>query len=146
MDIREVYKLWDRFEQSSAAEFELDMEGAHLSLKKAGAGVKTVVREEFNTENNSEKEEIKEPSKAEEADEIEIKAPLVGTFYRAPSPEDKPFVTIGQTVKKGEVVGIIEAMKMMNEITATHDGVVTAVDAEDGSLVEYDQTLVRLGR
>jgi acetyl-CoA carboxylase biotin carboxyl carrier protein len=143
MDIREVYKLWDRFEQSSAAEFELDMEGAHLSLKKAGAGVKTVVREELNTENNLEnKEEIKELP----GDEIEIKAPLVGTFYRAPSPEDKPFVTIGQTVKKGDVVGIIEAMKMMNEITAAQDGVVTAIDAEDGSLVEYDQTLVRLGR
>jgi acetyl-CoA carboxylase biotin carboxyl carrier protein len=101
------------------------------------------VREELNTENNLEnKEEIKELP----GDEIEIKAPLVGTFYRAPSPEDKPFVTIGQTVKKGDVVGIIEAMKMMNEITAAQDGVVTAIDAEDGSLVEYDQTLVRLGR
>lgn len=71
-----------------------------------------------------------------------VKAPFVGTFYRAASPKDKPFVMVGQEVKKGDVVGIIEAMKLMNEITATEDGIVEAIEVEDGTMVEYNQNLV----
>lgn len=73
-----------------------------------------------------------------------VKAPLVGTFYCAPSPEEKPFVSVGQTVKKGDVVGIIEAMKLMNEITAPEDGVVKSIFAENGNMVEYGEVLLVL--
>ena len=75
---------------------------------------------------------------------VPVKAPLVGTFYCAPSPEDKPFVTVGQSVKKGDVIGIIEAMKLMNEITAPEDGVVKNIFAENGNMVEYGEVLMVL--
>ena len=69
---------------------------------------------------------------------------MVGTFYQAPSPEEAPFVTVGQKVKKGDVVGIIEAMKLMNEITAPCDGIIETIDAENGQMVEFHQVLMRI--
>lgn len=73
-----------------------------------------------------------------------IKAPLVGTFYSAPEKGKPPYVKTGDSVKKGQVIGIIEAMKLMNEIESDCDGVVEEILAENGSLVEYGQGLVRL--
>ena len=73
-----------------------------------------------------------------------ITSPMVGTFYRAPSPGAAPFVEVGDTVKKGEVVGIIEAMKLLNEVEADQDGVVKAFAAENGQPVEFGQPLVYL--
>ncbi len=70
-----------------------------------------------------------------------IKAPIVGVFYVAPSPEAEPYVSVGKKVKKGDVVCIIEAMKCMNEIQAEEDGEITAVLADNGDLVEYGQPL-----
>jgi acetyl-CoA carboxylase biotin carboxyl carrier protein len=74
-----------------------------------------------------------------------IKAPMVGTFYRSPSPDAKPFVEVGQTVKEGDTVCIIEAMKLMNEIEADAAGVVKAILVENGQPVEYGQPLFILG-
>jgi acetyl-CoA carboxylase biotin carboxyl carrier protein len=74
-------------------------------------------------------------------DGLALTAPLVGTFYRRPTPEDEPFVEVGQTVKSGDTVGLIEAMKVMNEIKAEKAGRVRAVIAEDGAPVEYGQVL-----
>lgn len=70
-----------------------------------------------------------------------VKSPMVGVFYAAPSPEDEPFVKVGDSVKKGDVLCIIEAMKLMNEITAEQDGTVAEVCVEDGALVEFGQPL-----
>lgn len=70
-----------------------------------------------------------------------ITAPIVGVFYAAPSPESDPYVRVGQKVKKGDVVCIIEAMKCMNEIQAEEDGEITAVLATNGELVEFNQPL-----
>jgi acetyl-CoA carboxylase biotin carboxyl carrier protein len=74
-----------------------------------------------------------------------VKAPMVGTFYRSPSPDAKPFVEVGQTIKEGETVCIIEAMKLMNEIEADASGVVKAILVENGQPVEYGQPLFILG-
>ena len=71
-----------------------------------------------------------------------IKAPLVGTFYAAPSPDQKPFVQVGDTVKKGDVVLIIESMKLMNEVQSDFDGVVKEILVQNGDGVEYDQPLI----
>ena len=71
-----------------------------------------------------------------------IKSPMVGTFYRSPSPSSPAFVSVGQTIKATDVIGIIEAMKMMNQIQAGKSGVVEAVLVEDGQPVEYDQPLI----
>lgn len=74
----------------------------------------------------------------------EIKSPMVGVFYAAPSPEAEPFVKVGSTVKKGDVLCIIEAMKLMNEITAEQDGTITEVCMKNGDVVEYSQVLFRI--
>lgn len=75
---------------------------------------------------------------------IEVPSPLVGTFYRAPSPDSAPFVQIGDRVTPDTVIGIIEAMKVMNEIKAEKSGVVKAIPAENGQIVEYGQPLLIL--
>lgn len=73
-----------------------------------------------------------------------VKSPMVGTFYRAPSPGSPPFVSVGQHVKVGDVICIVEAMKMMNQIEADKAGVVEAILAEDGQPVEFDQPLLTI--
>ncbi|PMR76922.1 acetyl-CoA carboxylase biotin carboxyl carrier protein [Billgrantia endophytica] len=73
-----------------------------------------------------------------------VTSPMVGTFYRSPAPGSKPFVEVGSSVKKGETVCIVEAMKMMNQIEADRDGVVEAILVEDGEPVEFDQPMLIL--
>ncbi len=73
-----------------------------------------------------------------------VTSPVVGTFYRAPSPDKPPFVTEGQAVKKGDVLFIIESMKLMNEIQSQCDGVVGKIDVQDGQAVEFGQPLLTL--
>lgn len=82
---------------------------------------------------------------AEKEPEIEgnqVKAPLVGTFYAAPAEGADPFVSVGDKVKKGQVIGIVEAMKLMNEVESDFDGTVTDILVENGEMVEYGQPLV----
>lgn len=74
----------------------------------------------------------------------DVRSPMVGVFYSAPSPDAEPFVKIGDRVHKGDVLCIIEAMKLMNEITAESDGEVVDICVENGQLVEFDQCLMRI--
>jgi acetyl-CoA carboxylase biotin carboxyl carrier protein len=74
-----------------------------------------------------------------------VKSPMVGTFYRAPSPDAKPFVDVGATVKEGETICVIEAMKLMNEIESDASGVIKAILVENGQPVEYGQALFIIG-
>lgn len=74
-----------------------------------------------------------------------VKSPLVGTFYAASSPEAEPYVKVGDTVHKGQVLGIVEAMKLMNEIESDYDGVVKEILAANGDLIEFDQPLFVIG-
>jgi acetyl-CoA carboxylase biotin carboxyl carrier protein len=73
-----------------------------------------------------------------------IPSPMVGTFYRAPSPEAEPYVNVGDEIKAGQVICVIDAMKLMNEITADLDGEIVEILAEDGQPVEYDQPIFRV--
>ncbi|MCP8687014.1 acetyl-CoA carboxylase biotin carboxyl carrier protein [Marinobacterium sedimentorum] len=73
-----------------------------------------------------------------------VLSPMVGTFYRSPSPSSPPFVEVGKTVKAGDVICIVEAMKMMNQIEADKSGVIEAILVEEGQPVEYDQPLVTI--
>jgi acetyl-CoA carboxylase biotin carboxyl carrier protein len=75
-----------------------------------------------------------------------VTSPFVGTFYRAPSPDAAPFIEVGETVRKGQVVCIVEAMKLMNEIEAEADGKVVEILAKNGEHVEYGQSLIRLAK
>ena len=90
-----------------------------------------------------EKEVIEDKQiKQEQATGTAVKSPIVGVFYSASSPESEPYVTVGKNVKKGDIVCIIEAMKVMNEIKAPCDGTVTSILVENEALVEYDQALM----
>ena len=75
----------------------------------------------------------------------EVKSPIVGTFYSAPSPDSAPFVQVGDKVKKGDVIYIIESMKVMSEITSEFDGVVKEILVNNGDSVEFDQTIMIIG-
>ncbi len=88
---------------------------------------------------------MEEPARAEaKAAGIEVKSPMVGTFYSAPEPGSKPYVSVGSRVSKGQTLCIIEAMKIMNEIESEVAGVVTEVLASDATPVEYGQALFRI--
>lgn len=146
MDMNEIYKLMDRFESSSLSEISVEMGDVKFSAKKGSPvmvqpfavnGATAPVEASAAQAAPVSKQKAQYTGKA-------VTAPLVGTFYRAPGPGEKPFVEKGQKIKKGDVVGIIEAMKLMNEITATEDGVITAIEAEDGVMVEYGEVLMRL--
>lgn len=139
MNIQDIYQLMDRFESSSMAEVNLEMEGVKVALKKSGQVMAVPAAATV-----TEPAVIQEAAKKEMPLGTVIEAPLVGTFYAAPSPEEAPFVSVGKKVKKGDVVGIIEAMKLMNEITAPCDGMIEAIDVENGQMVEYHQVLMRI--
>ena len=85
-----------------------------------------------------------EPVNVEQPEGRAVTCPLVGVFYAAPSPNDAPFVSVGSTVKKGDVLCIVEAMKLMNEITAEQDGTITEICVENGQVVEFGQPLFYL--
>lgn len=139
MNIQDIYELMDRFEASSMGELNLEMEGVKVAFKKG-----TQMTAAVSAATLTEPVVIQKTEKKEETSGTAIEAPLVGTFYSAPSPDEAPFVTVGQKVKKGDVVGIIEAMKLMNEITAPCDGIIEAVDVENGQMVEFHQVLMRI--
>lgn len=110
---------------------------SNLVLKEAaGAGANTV---ETAVPAQQEPEQI-----AEEKGGNVVKSPLVGTFYAAPSEDAQPFVKVGDTVKKGQTLAIVEAMKLMNEIESEFDGVVTEILVENEENVEYGQPLFRI--
>ncbi|MGN0243510.1 MAG: acetyl-CoA carboxylase biotin carboxyl carrier protein [Lachnospiraceae bacterium] len=160
MDMQEIYRLMERFEQSSIGEMELEMPGAKVMLRKSSTAIGGVAFTAPDTvqmlqstqpaqsgQKVQGEQSISKKETTETADNMtEITAPLVGTFYRAPSEDEKPYVMVGQEVKKGDVVGIIEAMKLMNEIVAAEDGVIETIDVENGSMVEYQQRLMTLSK
>ena len=84
------------------------------------------------------------PAGARSPTGLTVRAPVVGTFYRAPEPGAPPFVAVGDLIRPGQVVGIVEAMKLMNEVTADQAGRVVEVLVDDGQPVEYDQPLIAL--
>ena len=157
MDLKDVYELLDKFDASACCEMELNLNGMQLNLKKyssiaAPSGLNNVVAGNTQTVvsgiNQSGLQAAVTQTQAEQVTDnasdgeaVEIKAPLVGTFYQAPGPDEQPYVKVGQQVKKGDVVGIIEAMKLMNEVVAPQDGVILSIDATDGNMVQYGQVL-----
>ena len=88
---------------------------------------------------------VQAPAAAPESQSVEVTAPMVGVFYAAPAPGDEPFVRVGSKVKAGETLCIIEAMKVLNEVTAEADGEVLEICVADGDLVEFGSCLMRIG-
>ena len=156
MDLRKLKKLIDLVQESGIAEIEItEGEEKVRILKGGGAGAQAFVPSAPQMPAPVAPAAARpapaapaaaaapEPAAAQEGHVF--KSPMVGTFYRAPSPDAKAFVEVGQAVKEGQTICIIEAMKLMNEIEADKTGVVKAVLVENGQPVEYGQPLFIIG-
>lgn len=151
MDIRKIKTLIDLLEQSNIAEIEIKEgeESVRISRanKYAAPAAPPLVAAPLLSAAGGEiiqtpPAAVANPSASSLPDGHRITAPMVGTFYRAPSPGAKSFVEVGQTVKAGDVLCIIEAMKMLNQIESDKNGVVKAILPENGQPVEYGEVLV----
>ena len=152
MDIRKVKKLIELLESSDVAEIEIKEgeEAVRISRISRAAPQAAPVSAPAPAPAPAAADAAPAPAAASGSEESQqsrgnvVKSPMVGTFYRSPSPSSPPFVEVGQHVKAGDVICIVEAMKMMNQIEADHSGVVEAVLVEDGEPVEFDQVLVTI--
>lgn len=153
MDLRKLKTLIDLVSESGVAELEITEGEDHVRIVNrptvsAGPVVQAPVAAVPQAAPAPAAAPAAAPAPAQDAAQAAlptITSPMVGTFYRAPSPGAAPFIEVGDTVKKGQVIGIIEAMKLLNEVEADKDGVVQAFAAENGQPVEYGQPLVILG-
>jgi len=150
MDLRKLKKLIDLVQESGIAELEITegeekvkiVKGGVVSVSPGPAPAPVAATAAQSGPPTA------APAAVPEAQAIEghvVKAPMVGTFYRSPSPDAKAFVEVGQSIKEGQTICIIEAMKLMNEIEADAGGVVKAILVENGQPVEYGQPLFILG-
>jgi acetyl-CoA carboxylase biotin carboxyl carrier protein len=153
MDLRKLKKLIDLVQESGIAELEITEGEEKVKIVKGGRGAESAGGVMApHAAPAAEYRPASAPPPAAAAPEAPagqeghvVKAPMVGTFYRSPSPDAKAFVEVGQAVKEGETICIIEAMKLMNEIEADASGVVKAILVENGQPVEYGQPLFILG-
>ena len=136
MEFDKIVKLIHAVGESGLSEFSFEEGALKISMR---GGEKQEKMVNFIPETLEIREEIKEKPVAITGKTV--KSPLVGTFYAAPSPEAEPFVKKGDIVKKGQVLGIVEAMKLMNEIESEYDGVVEEILIENEDMVEYGQPL-----
>ena len=147
MDIRKVKKLMELLEQSGMAEIEIKEGEESVKISRFGnAPLMTPVvypqpAPAIVTPSNVKTTTMAADKDSEVSGNL-ISSPMVGTYYSAPSPSAKPFVTVGQHVNKGDTVGIIEAMKIMNQIEADHSGTVVEILVKDGEAVEFGQALI----
>lgn len=149
MDIRKIKKLIELVEESGITELEVQEEEGTVRISRAAPAVAPAAIQYAAAPVAQVAAPAAVPAAAAPAEapaaEIsghQVRSPMVGTFYRSPSPEAKAFVEVGQTVKVGDALCIVEAMKMMNRIEADKAGVVKAILVNDGEAVEFDQPLI----
>jgi len=130
MEFKQIQNLIKDFEKSSLTNLELEFDGFKIKLSKNN--FREVIEEVRCEEGNKE----------EKSSGLEIRSPLVGTFYRASGPNKKPFVEVGDKVAIGQTLCIIEAMKIMNEINSPVAGVIESINASNGTAVGFDQILM----
>lgn len=158
MTLDEIKQILDLVREHELSEFELEQEGVKLRVRKKGHDAPTMLMSPAHSlpmpvmapAVGGAAPAPAEPAASEvtEAEGVElavVKSPIVGTFYRAPEPTASPFVNVGDTVRKNQVLCLIEAMKLMNEIEADADGVIKAILIENGQPVEFDQPLFIIG-
>ena len=142
MDIRKVKKLIELLEESNVAEIEIKEGEESVRVTKSTAPILNSSSIEPTTTLKPQQDlNVVQSQIPPEADGTAIKAPMVGTFYSAPSPDALPFVQVGKNVKAGDTLCIIEAMKIMNPIEAESSGVISAILVDNGQPVEFDQPL-----
>lgn len=143
MNLEELRKIINIFESSSLSELEIEEKGVKFRLVKKGPSSKIFTNELALSRGTTQIPPEPEREKVEQASdrEVSIKSPLVGTFYRSHSPGEEPFTEVGERVHPGQTLCIVEAMKVMNEITSEVSGKIKKILVENGQPVEYDQEL-----
>ncbi|MEL0207444.1 MAG: acetyl-CoA carboxylase biotin carboxyl carrier protein [Gammaproteobacteria bacterium] len=140
MDIRKIKKLIEMLQDSDLTEIEVK-EGEE-SVRIARGNSRNIEATPAPIIHSSASSPVEKNEVSLDKSGSIIKSPIVGTFYRKPSPDKPPFIEIGSNVNAGDVVCIVEAMKMMNEIKSEFTGKVSAINIEDGEPVEFDQSLI----
>jgi acetyl-CoA carboxylase biotin carboxyl carrier protein len=150
MDLKELHAIMEMFEESGLSELTIKKNGEEISLKKAIASVQTVLHQAAPApivQGHPQGGLGGVPAAVKAAVDVEvIRAPLVGTFYRAPAPDAPPFVEKGDAVKKGQTLCILEAMKLMNEFQAEFDLVIVNILVENSKMVEFGTPLFEVRR
>ena len=147
MDIRKVKKLIELLEESNIGEIEVKEGDDTVRISRAGSTLPATAPPPPTPLQNIQSTDAQPPDTPSEPTPShlhDVEAPMVGTFYRSPSPDAAPFVEVGTVVKKGEPLCIIEAMKMMNNIEAPVGGTVEAILVENAEPVEFGQTIIRI--
>ncbi len=141
MDLRKIKKLIEMLQESDLSEIEVKEgeESVRINRKKGNIEIPQQI-----VAPQSQKKETIENDDEPEENLSYIQSPMVGTFYRSPAPGKPPFVEIGQKVKKGDTICIIEAMKMMNQVKSEFDGKIVDVKVENGQPVEFNESLVSI--
>ena len=141
IDKKIIKELSDYLDEFNLTEIEYSENNVKYKVSKSSKGV---VREQIvSTDNQSKPLSVASSITSENINKANIiKSPMVGTAYLAPEPGAKPFVTVGANIKKGQTIIIIEAMKTMNHVPSTKDGVVKKILVTDGEAVEFDQDLI----
>ena len=149
MELENVIKLINAVSESSLTSFSMEDGDTKLSLgadRSDRAAVKDTASTDdiVNSDSVNESGLNKSDIKTSDDSVLTVNSPLVGVFYSSASPEADAYVAIGDRVKKGQVIGIVEAMKLMNEITAEADGVISQVCVSDGQMIEYGTELFKI--
>lgn len=142
MNLKEIKEMINLMNENELVELELERDGLKIRLKKSSGEIQQIITasQEPMLKGKAPKGKSLEPEKP---GLIEIKSPMVGTFYRAPSPESVPFVEVGSEIQPGQVICIVEAMKLMNEIKAEVKGKIKEILIENGHPIEFGQVLFR---
>ncbi|MFE8070654.1 acetyl-CoA carboxylase biotin carboxyl carrier protein [Marinobacteraceae bacterium S3BR75-40.1] len=145
MDIRKIKKLIELLEESDIEELEIKEGDDAVRISRRHAQPAPMAAPQPAPQPApapaSEKSDNSKPDEPEKPKGHLVRSPMVGTFYRAPSPSSPSFVEVGQTVKAGDVICIVEAMKMMNQIEADKSGTISEILVENGQPVEFDQPM-----
>ena len=146
MDLRKLKSLIDLVSDSDISELEIsEGEDSVRIVKEKIKSNEKIVRNEKPPQSDSPQDNSESKNKYFETENIEtVVSPMVGTFYRAPSPESSPFVDIGQLVEEGQTLCVIEAMKLMNEVPSNISGKVLEILVENGEPVEFEQPLFKI--
>ena len=158
MELKDIKELLKAFDESESSYFSLELEDTKIKLKKpsetvaasvapvaqaAPVAIPQVAGQTVSTAVEPSAPEVEEPK--EDADGTKVLAPLVGVFYAAPTPEASAYVQVGDTVKEGQILCLIEAMKMMSEITAPKDGVIKKIYVKNQDVVGFEDPLFLIG-
>ena len=151
MDLRKIKKLIELLNESGVGEIEITEGEDSVRISRESSPKKMVTKDGENVAGSRETTPIESSNKKNQAknnkpsqelgNDFDVLSPMVGTFYGCPSPDDPPYVKVGDSVKEGDTLCIIEAMKMMNQIEADVSGVIKSIKVQNGDPVEFDQII-----